>query len=103
MVRVDHPGHRLTSLEEEEDANVDEAQGVKRKRESDQEDNDEEGEDEVVDKDKEEEPKKPKGRTKQGGDNVNRRLAKPIGEFYNPHVSAARGQGGGINVRGKSP
>ena len=59
VVRVDHPGHRLTSLEEE-DANVDEARGVKRKRESDQEGdeyNNEEGEDKVVDKDKEEEPK----------------------------------------------
>ena len=87
VVRVDRPGRCLTSLEEEEDANVDEAREVKRKRESDHgedEYNDEEGEDEVVDEDEEEEPKKPKGWTKRGGDDANRRPAKPTGKFYSP-------------------
>ena len=98
VVRVDRPGRRLTSLEEEEDANVDEARGVKRKRESDQEEdeyNDEEGEDEVVDEDEEEEPKKPKGRTKRGGDDANRRPAKPTGEFYNPPCERCQRTGRG--------
>ena len=98
VVRVDCPGRRLMSLEEEEDANVNEARGVKRKRGSDQEEdeyNDEEGEDEVVDEDEEEEPKKPKGRTKRGGDDANRRPAKPTSEFYNPPYERCQRTGRG--------
>jgi hypothetical protein len=86
VVRVDQPGRRLRSLEEE-DVNVDEGRGLKRKREVEaQQDeyNDEEGEEEMEDDKEEEEPKKPKGPTKRGGDEANRRQAKRTGEYFNP-------------------
>jgi hypothetical protein len=95
--RVDRPGRRLTSLEEE-DANINEARGLKRKREGEEEDqeyNDEEGEDEVVNDEEEEEPKKRKGPTKRGGDEANRRPAKRTGEFYNPPCERCQRTGRG--------